>query len=383
MEKLRQVILLLESSRGSGRALLRGFADYARHHGAWAFEWEPGGLNEIWPRLNKLDAQAIILRDGKNINKVLALGIPTVVVGHHEEEYPGVAHVLTDSTEAARMAADHLLGCGFKNFGFCGPSAFRWSEARRLSFQEHVARAGHTVHFFDARSEGAQASWGTQHRAMSRWLESLPKPVGIMDCNVDYAQHLVAACKGAGMHIPDQVGIIGVDNDELVCELASPPISSVAINFERAGFESARLLDRWMRQGKIPTPARINAPATHVVPRLSTDILAVEDPQLMKALRFIRDHARENIRVVDVAKAGGLSRRALENRFRWELGRSILQEIRRIRVDLIARMLVETELPVSHIAEALGYENLQHIARYFRKEKNLSLVAYRKQFGSK
>jgi LacI family transcriptional regulator len=138
-----------------------------------------------------------------------------------------------------------------------------------------------------------------------------------------------------------------------------------------------------MREGTIPLPARIIAPATHVVPRLSTDILAVEDPQLLKALRFIREHARANIRVADVARAGGLSRRALENRFRWELGRSILKEIRRIRVELIARMLIETDLPVSHIAEALGYENLQHIARYFRQEKNLSLVAYRKRYGSK
>jgi LacI family transcriptional regulator len=382
-EKLRQVILLLESSRGSGRSLLRGFADYARHHGTWAFEWEPGGLNEIWPRLNKLDAQAIILRDGKDIEKVLALGIPTVVVGHHQEEYSGAAHVITDSAEAARLAADHLRGCGFKHFGFCGPSQFRWSEARRLGFQEHLARFGHPVDCFDARTDGTETTWGTQHRAMSHWLADLPKPVGIMACNDDYAQHLVAACHGAGLHIPDQIGIVGVDNDELVCELASPPISSVAINFERAGFESARLLDRWIRTGKIPTPSRINAPATHVVARLSTDVLAVEDPQLLKALRFIRDHARENIRVVEVARACGLSRRALENRFRWELGRTILQEIRRIRVNLIAQMLVETELPVADIAESLGYENLQHIARYFRKEKNLSLVAYRKQFGAK
>jgi LacI family transcriptional regulator len=383
MEELRQVILLLESSRGSGRALLRGFANYARHHGVWAFEWEAGGLNEIWPRLNKLDAHGIILRDGKNINKVLALGIPTVVVGHHKEHYPGVAHVLTDSAAAGRLAAEHLLGCGFKNFAFCGPTHFMWSQARGESFQAHLAQTGRPVHFFDAQAEGTGTSWGTQHRALSRWLESLPKPVGVMACNDDYAQHVVAACKAAGLHIPDQVGIIGVDNDELVCELASPPLSSVAINFERAGFESARLLDQWMRHGKIPQPARINAPATHVVPRLSTDILAVEDPQLLKALRFIRDHARENIGVADVARAGGLSRRALENRFRWELGRSILQEIRRIRVDLIARMLIETDLPVSHIAESLGYENLQHIARYFRQEKNLSLVAYRKLYGSK
>jgi LacI family transcriptional regulator len=358
-------------------------ANYARHHGSWSFEWEPGGLNEIWPRLNKLEAHGIILRDGKNISKVLALGIPAVVVAHHQEDFSGGAYVFTDSAEAGRLAAVHLSGCGFKNFAFCGPSSIRWSEARRQSFQEHLAWTGQPVHFFDAQADADKASRGTQHRTLGRWLQSLPKPVGIMACNDDFAQQLVVACKAAQLHIPDQVGIIGVDNDELVCELSSPPISSVAINFERAGFESARLLDRWMRLGQIPLPARITAPATHVVSRLSTDILAVEDPQLLKALRFIRDHARENIRVAEVARAGGLSRRALENRFRWVLGRSILKEIRRIRVDLIARMLLETDLPVSHIAEALGYENLQHIARYFRKEKNLSLVAFRKRFGSK
>ena len=383
MEKLRQVVLLLESSRGSGRALLRGFADYARHHGAWAFDWEPGGLNEIWPRLNQLDANGIILRDGKNIHKVLALGLPTVVVGHHEEEFPGAAYVFTDSCEAGRLAAEHLLGCGFKNFAFCGPSHIGWSEARRQSFQAQLGRAGHSAVIFDAPADVVKASWQTRWQALLDWLRALPKPVGIMACNDDYAQHLVVACKAARLHIPDQVGVIGVDNDELVCELSSPPISSVAINFQKAGFESARLLDGWMRRGKIALPARISAPATHVVPRLSTDTLAVEDPRLLKALRFIRDHARENIRVDDVARAAGLSRRALEQLFRWGLNRSILQEIRRIRVNLIAQMLLETDLPVSHIAEALGYENLQHIARYFRSEKNLSLVAYRKLYGSK
>jgi len=279
--------------------------------------------------------------------------------------------------------AEHLTGCGFGHFAFYGPSGIRWSETRRLSFQDCLARTGRTVQVFDAPVETAGAAQGSRLRALGAWLQALPKPVGIMACNDDYAQHLVAACQETGLHIPDQVGLVGVDNDELVCELSTPPLSSVAINFERAGFESARLLDRWMQQGTAPLPARISAPATHVVPRLSTDILAVADPQLLKALRFIRDHARENIRVAQVARAGGLSRRALENRFRWELGRSILQEIRRIRVDLIARMLVETELPVSHIAESLGYENLQHIARYFRKEKNMSLVAYRKKFGAK
>jgi LacI family transcriptional regulator len=382
MEQLPQVVLLLESSRGAGRALLRGFANYARYHGPWAFDWEPGGLNEIWPRLSKSAIQGAFLRDGKYIKKILALGIPTVIVGHRKEDFPDVAHVVTDSEAAGRLAAEHLLGCGFKNFAFYGPSCIRWSTARRESFQGHLEKFGRAVHFFDAPAEGEGTSRRTEHVVMGRWLKSLLKPVGVMACNDDYAHQLVEACKTARLHVPDQVGIVGVDNDELVCELSSPTISSVAINFERAGYESARLLDEWMRRGKMSLPARIDAPATHVVPRLSTDILAVEDVQLLKALRFIRDRARENVRVADVVRAAGLSRRALENRFRREFGRSILKEIRRVRVDLIAQMLVETDLPVSDIAEALGYENLQHIARYFRKEKQMSLVAFRKRYGA-
>jgi len=380
---MQRVILLMESSRGAGRALLRGVANYARHHGAWSFDWEPGGLSEVWPRLNKQSVQGIVLRDGKNIHRVLALGIPAVVVGHRNEDYPGTANVFTDSFEAGRLAAEHLSGCGFEHFAFYGPSDISWSEKRRQSFEAYYARIARPVHCFAAPAGLGRTAQGTHRKALRKWLEGLPKPVGIMACNDDYAQHLVAGCKAEGLHIPDQVGIIGVDNDELVCELSSPPISSVAVNFERAGFEAARLLERWIRLGTIPLPARINAPATHVVARLSTDILAVKDPRLRKALRFIREHARENIRVAAVARAGGISRRALENYFRSELGRSILQEIRRIRVDLIARMLLETDLPVSHIASALGYDNLQHIARYFRQEKNLSLVAFRKRYGSK
>lgn len=381
MDKLPQVVLLLESSRGAGRALLRGFANYARHHGPWAFNWEPGGLNEIWPRLSRLDAQGVFLRDGKHIRKVLALGIPTVVVGHRKEDFPDVAHVVTDSESAGRLAAEHLLGCGFKHFAFCGPNHIRWSIARRESFHQHLKQFGRKFHYFNAPAEGHKTSWKTEHSIMGRWLKSLPKPVGVMACNDDVAHHLVEACKTARLHVPDQVGIIGVDNDELVCELSSPTISSVEINFERAGYESARLLDEWMRRGKISRPAKIAAPATRVIPRLSTDILAVEDARLLKALRFIRNHARENMSVTDVVRVTGLSRRALENRFRLELGRSILREIRRIRVDLIAQMLMETDLPVADIAGALGYENLQHIARYFRKEKHMSLMAFRKRHG--
>jgi len=180
--------------------------------------------------------------------------------------------------------------------------------------------------------------------------------------------------------VPDEVAIIGADNDELVCELSDPPMSSVAINFERAGYESAQVLDRLMR-GQAAANNTILVPAMHVSARQSTDLLLVSDPQLAKALRFIREHARQAVGVAAVAAAAGLSRRVLEKRFRTLLARSVLSELRRVRIEQICRLLVETNQPISQIALALGYENVEHIARYFRRERKMTPLAFRKQYG--
>ena len=311
------------------------------------------------------------------MDKVLSLGLPTVVVGHRMNEVSGVVNVVTDSEATGRIAAEHLQGCGFQNFAFCGLLDRYWSTIRGESFERYLASANRQVHFFTSKPEETADSWNDERRRMADWLQSLPKPVGVMACNDDHAQSVIEACKTAGLSVPDQVGVIGADNDELVCELFGCPISSVAINFEQAGYESAQMLDKWMRGKTVPSN-RIVVSVSHVVPRRSTDTLAVEDTKVAHALRFIGQHSRENLGVSDVAHAVGLSRRALEKRFRAVLSRSILQEIRRIRVGLIARMLVETDLPVSHIAEAQGYENVQHIARYFRQEKGMSPAAFRK-----
>lgn len=376
METLPRVVVLLESSRGSGRAMLRGIADYARHHGPWAFLWEPRGLTDVWPRVDEYEPHGIILRDSEHLEKALALKIPTVVVGHSKKEVSGAVNVVTDSHAAGVLAAEHLLGCGFQQFAFCGFKGVSWSVIRGESFQKRLAQSGRDAKVFVSSPNSSTDSWEHERRVMGEWLSSLPKPIGIMACNDDHAQKVIEACKTVGLHVPDQVGVVGADNDELVCELFGCPISSVVINFERAGYETAQVLDQWMR-GKAPRFNRILTPASHVVARQSTNTLAVQDPRVAKALRFITERARENVRVDDVARAAGLSRRALEKRFRSVLSRSVLQEIRRIRVGLIAQMLVETDLPVAHIAEAQGYYNVQHIARYFRQEKGLSPAAFR------
>ncbi len=376
-----KVVLLIESSRSSGRSLLRGIADYARHHGPWAFYWEPGGLEKAWPQLKTLSADGIILRDVEKIDDVLAYGLPAVVVGHSRQEIPGLANVITDSEAIGRMAAEHLLSCGFRHFAYCGFQDLPWSVLRGESFSRCLSQAGYQTHFCPATAPHNLSGWRGE-RDLAEWLKSLPKPLGIMACNDDRGEQVSEACKLAGLRVPDEVGIIGADNDELVCDLSDPPMSSVAINFERAGYESAEVLDRLMR-GRRVSRKKIIVPATHVVPRRSTDFVAVNDEQVANALRFIRDHARKVISVPEVARAAGLSRRVLEKRFKQLLRRSVLREIRRVRVAQICRLLVETNQSISQIGSDLGYAGTEHLARYFRQELHMTPLAYRRRFGQK
>jgi LacI family transcriptional regulator len=281
-----------------------------------------------------------------------------------------------------KMAAEHLLNRGFRQFAYCGFEDMFGARSRGESFSKKIAEVGFETHFYKQPKSKAKRSWENEQIYMADWLKSLPKPVGLMTCTDDRSQYAIEACKIAGLHVPEQVAIIGVDNDELVCELSTPPLSSIALNTERAGYEAAELLDKLMA-GKKMTKQTIVVQATHVVARQSTDILAIEDQDVVKALRFIRQHSNEMIQVSDVVDATSVSRRALEQRFRRVLGRSVLAEIRRVRTDLVTQMLVETNLSISKIALTLGYTGVENIARYFQHEKGMSLQAYRKKHGRK
>jgi len=385
MSRIPKVLLLVESSRGSGRSLLRGIAHYARHQGPWSFYWEPGGLEKVWPKLKRLDLDGIILRDVDKLEEVVAFGIPAVVIGHGRTEVSCLLNVVTDSERIGQMAAEHLLACGFKKFAYCGCRASSeenapWSELRRQSFTDRIRQAGWSCENFPI-PPSSRLSWLRERGLMARWLQSLPKPLGLMAANDDRASQVVEACKVAGVSVPSEVGIIGVDNDEVVCGLSDPPLSSVAVNFERAGYEAASSLDCLMKR-RGPIPARIVVHPTHIVVRRSTDVVAVEDQSVAKALRYIRGASRrEELMVAVVAQNAGVSRRLLEKRFRRELGCSVLDEIRRMHTEKMAQLLVETHLPVREIAETLGFGDVQHFARYFRSVKKMSPLAYRKAYA--
>ena len=209
------------------------------------------------------------------------------------------------------------------------------------------------------------------------WLKSLPRPVAIMACNDICGRQVLEASLGQGLNVPDDVAVLGVDDDGLICNLANPPLSSVAFNLEQAGYQAAEVLDGLMA-GRIREPQRIMVPSLWVVARRSTDVIATDDRHLSGALRFIRDHARHAIGVSDVVQQAGLSRRGLEIRFRQILGRSIRSEIERVRLAFAKQLLLETALPLQRIATLVGFGSLPYLSNVFRRETGLTLAQFRR-----
>jgi LacI family transcriptional regulator len=346
------------------------------------FYSEPGGLEAALPKMKHWGADGMIMRDSGKGSEALKLGIPIIVSVHLKEHIKEMPFIDTNGVRIGRMAAEHLLERGFRHFAFCGFDDLHWSRGRCENFSKRISESGFESHIYKQPRLRAKRLWENEQAIMVDWLKSLPKPIGLMACNDDRGRHVSEACKVAGVHVPEQVAIVSVDNDELVCELSDPPLSSVALNVERGGYEAAELLDKLMSGERVAHKDIIVEP-THVATRQSTDIMAIEDSEVVNALHFIRQHISEPIQVGDVLRAVTLSRRALQKRFRSILNRSIHDEIIRVRTEQVAIMLTETNLAISQIAADFGYAGIEKLSRHFQREKGLTPLQYRKRFGKK
>jgi LacI family transcriptional regulator len=361
----RSVALLVETSNAYARGILAGIVAYVRQHPSWSI-WLPElGRGDAPPReLARWRGDGIIARiETREIARAVARsGRPVVDVsaGRH---LPGVPWVETDDRAIAEAAAAHLVDRGFRRLAFCGDARFNWSRWREEHFRR---RAGPDVRVFEA-GRGSLASW----------VRALPKPAGVFACYDIMAQRLLDACREAKVAVPEQVAVVGVDNDALICDLASPPLSSVIPNTRRTGFLAASLLDRMMAGRRVPARAHLIAPLG-VETRQSTDVLAIDDRPVAAALRFIREHAFEGITVRDVLRAVPLSRRALEGRFRAAVGRSPHDEIARLRIDRAKRLLAETDQPLDRVAALAGFESQSYFSVAFRRETGANARQFRR-----
>ena len=393
MQGIFKVLLMMETSRKYGRSIIRGISKYSRTFGQWAFYrqapfyWDGEIKNTSIDYLQNLDIDGIILREQPVpglTEKILEMGIP-VVVSPYRELFPNVPNIITDDNAIGKMGAEYLLDKGFRNFAYCGfGNQYYWSRQRGMSFTSVIEKAGYKAHSYEYKQPGIthRHSWEQEQEILVDWLKSLPKPVAIMSCNDDRSQDVLEACKIAGYQVPDQVAIIGLGDDDLICNLAKPPLSSIALGTEKAGYEAASVLDMFMKGEREINFDNIIVPTMYVATRQSTDIFNIDDPYVSQALQYIHKYARkEMIQVSDVLKAVPISRRSLYERFTYVLGRSVHEEIKHVRIDQLARMLVDTNLPISQIAQMMGCSDMKNLARYFKQTKGVSPLQYRKKYS--
>ncbi|MCU0916515.1 MAG: DNA-binding transcriptional regulator [Planctomycetes bacterium] len=369
---------MLGCSRASERGFLRGIARYSRFHGPWIFyreppfyrmppyrRWPKGAKVPVSPRQRGFDGLIAFAANRVQLESFIPRGFPAVVLPV-EEKIPGYCSIVEAADTVGRTAAEHFLDRGFTRFAFCGFDHLYWSRVRQEGFVRRLAEAGFPVHLYEPPGPAVRTP-ETEQTSMADWLRSLPRPIALLACNDDRAQQIVEANKTAGIRIPDEIAILGVDNDDMICELTHPPLSSIALNCDEAGYEAAAQLDRQMRGQKASVP-EIHLHPTHVQTRQSTEVSALDDAVVARAMHFIRTHAGEVLSVDDVVEAAAASRRVLERRFRRTVGAGIYREIQRARLERACRMLVETHWSLADIAGRCGFSGVVHFGVAFKRQ---------------
>jgi LacI family transcriptional regulator len=322
------------------------------------------------------------LSDRSIREEVLRAGVPAVDISplDQDEELPRVS---TDDIAVGRVAAAHLLSLGLPHFGFFGNREAYFSLLRAQGFKEAIGAAGLSCHVLLSEPEGdadPRDAAGTDADAgpLEAWVRQLPKPIGILAGTDGLALRVLAVCRRLKIKVPQAVAVVGVDNDDVFCELAVPPLSSIALATQRIGYEAARLLGRLMA-GETPPEKRLLIPPAGVIPRRSSDLPAVLDPDVAAAVRYISLHVRDDLQVADVMREVAMSRRSLEQHFLKILGRTPAAEIRRAQVETAKQVLSETDEPMARVATAAGFSSAKQLSTTFHRETGMTPTQFRRQ----
>lgn len=386
MPAMRQVALLIETSRGFGRGLLRGVAQYCRENSNWATHFRPHGLGDAcldWISDWRGDGILVRTENERIADAVRRPGVPVVELLGKLKHQQQVPMVRVNDRSIAKIAAQHLLDRGFHNFGCCGYRIgnYPFLDIRVGAFRQYIEEAGYPcsmLHVYDLYVGKSRLSWERQQARIAEWVKQLPKPVGIMAVTDDRAFDILGACRMIGALVPDEVAVIGVDNDECIGQLTIPPLTSIDPDPPRIGYRAAALLDSLM-DGDPPPSEIIYIEPRGLVKRQSTDVLAVDDVAVSEAIRYIRENACHAIHVSDVLAHVRSSRVTLETGMKRAIGRTIHQEIHRVRIETARQLLAATNLPVKKIAVDSGFRTVQYLTRVFTEAVGIAPASYRRQ----
>jgi len=378
----RRVAVVIEASNAYARGLLTGILRHVREHDPWTvFLPEHGRGTPPLETLAKWHGDGVIARieTEATARAVVRLqrkqGIPAVDVSAARLA-ADVPYVETDDAAIAAAAADHFFERDFRHFAFLGDERFRWSANRCRAFVEAVAARGREVAVFGA--DRRRPTMADDDDAVEAWLAGLPKPVALLACYDIRGRQAIDACRRAGLAVPDEVAVLGVDDDEVLCGLAGPPLSSVMPDAIGAGRLAAELLERLMRGERLDRGEWL-LPPLGIAVRQSTDVLAIDDPLVVAAVRHIRDHACDGIKAADVARVLKITRRALEGRFTKRVGHTPHEEIARVQFRRVEQLLRETDLPLAAIAARTGFKHTEYMTVAFTKRHGMPPSRWRRR----
>lgn len=354
---------------GYSRGVLRGITTFAAAR-AWTLRVVGVNENEIDTSGRKWQGIVVQASTPEQAARFRSLPIPAVNISSSVAD-SGLPTVITDDAAVGRLGADHFVRSGYRTLAFYAPDSRAFSISRHQGFSRRTAEAAlTTVHLADAA-------------ALDEALRSLPKPLAIMGCNDRAALAVLDACRSLSLKVPDDVAVLGVDDDDLVQALAYPPLSTVNTARDRVGFEAAALLDELMsshQKTPVERPKTLLVSPKGLVTRRSTDATALADPDVAEAARFIHAHSGRPISVEDVVAAVALSRRQLERRFQLALGRSILDEIIRCRIHRARQLLIDTELTLEQVAFASGFASASYFSVVFKRETQSTPQQFRSAY---
>lgn len=375
------VALIIETSKNYGREILLGISRYIQLRGPWSiYASERGQDDPDPPWLAQWRGDGIITRslDFAWCRRARKRGIPVVSLRHLVDR-PEFPTIFPDQQKIAVRVVMHFYERGIQNFGYIGVAGNKgWEQQRRSTVVRLLEeREGASLHIRPQLVKPG-LGWEEEEEDLAAWVRGLPKPIGIMVNHDTQGIQLLDACRRAGVRVPDDVAVVSIDNDPVLCEIAAVPLSSLDQQVQRVGFQAAELLDRMMQGEKVVSKNYSTEPG-EVIVRQSSDMIAVDDINLAKAIRFVRENACTLGGVEDVARASGLSRRALEKKFAEKIGRSPLEEIQMGRFQRVKQLLLETDYTLAKIAELSGFQYQEYLVRFFRQRTGMTPGMFRRQ----
>lgn len=376
-----RVAILVEWSRAYGRGVIDGIARFAREHEHWSLDFEPRGFEAPPPWLADWQGDGILARlpSRSLAEAVVAKQVPLVdLFGTCGDS--GLPDVAGDSAQVARLAFDHLWEQGFRQFAYCGlqPGLNLYIDERGELFRELAEAAGCPFHEFASMVVGVTVpDWELEQQRQAAWLKGLPKPIGVLACYDEPGCHLLSACRQAGLRVPEEVAVVSVGNDAVLCEMTRPTLSSIEHDAPLIGYKAAVWLERLM-QGKAPPRRPVRLAPRGLVARRSTEMLVADDADLARALSFIRLHALDGVSVSDVARHAAVSQSVLERKFRTFLGRTPKAELLRLQMARARQLLGESELSLKEIAGRCGFSGEKYFSDAFTRQCGIRPAAYRR-----